>query len=61
MKTFKEVARIYSEENPEDPVSPGVASRIHEVAMHKIKEIVGEDKELKGDLMDFLIKGIRND
>tara|TARA_R100000152_G_C6550693_1_gene25317 strand:- start:65 stop:247 length:183 start_codon:yes stop_codon:yes gene_type:complete len=58
MRTWKEVAEIYSKENPDDKLSAGVAARIGHVAIEKIKKTMEDDEQLHDDLLEFAIKDI---
>ena len=58
MRTFREVAKIWNKENPEETISAGQAARIHHVAMAKIKDLLGEDEsvDLREDLKECLTR-----
>jgi len=56
-KTWKEVAETYSQENPDDKITPRTACLVHSVAIDKIRNIIGQNNELREDLL----KGEKND
>jgi hypothetical protein len=58
IRTWPEVAQEYSENNPNDKISPRVAVVAHNTAVDKIRLMLSYNHNVRDDLMEHLTKRI---
>jgi hypothetical protein len=59
VRTWKEVAQKYSEDNPNDQICSKTAVDTHNTAVDKIRSMLSRNHNMRDDLIEHLTKRIK--